>query len=224
VWPPDDTEESILGTDLHQMTIINLRWGINELAHRQRAPGEPLHWQALCQLEFLGCVRRDGSAYTTYPDLCVFPHPVDQTRGSFSLREDGPPVLIVEVLSPSTYEWDLDLERGKGYSYAQAGVREYLALDPTGSYVREGGRGWRLENGRYIEWERDRQGQRRSRELGIAIALEGALATVYTPEGRRLLREGEVEEELARKESELALKSAEIERLRRQLDDLKGTG
>jgi hypothetical protein len=199
------------------MSIINLRWGINELAHQQRAPGEPLPWQALCQLELLGCVRRDGSAYTTYPDLFVFPHPVDQTRGSFSLREDGPPVLIVEVLSPSTYEWDLDLERGKGYSYAHAGVREYLALDPTGSYVRGGGRGWRLENGRYMDWARDRQGQWRSREIGIAIALEGMLATVYTPEGRRLLREGEVEEELARKD-------AEIERLRRQLDDLKGTG
>ena len=33
-WPPDDTEESILGTDLHQTTITNLRWGINEVARR----------------------------------------------------------------------------------------------------------------------------------------------------------------------------------------------
>jgi len=35
VWPLDDTEESVVGTDLHQMTIMNLRWGINEIA---RAP------------------------------------------------------------------------------------------------------------------------------------------------------------------------------------------
>ena len=44
MWPPDDTEESILGTDLHQMTISNLRLGINELARSavratNRCPG-----------------------------------------------------------------------------------------------------------------------------------------------------------------------------------------
>ena len=31
-WPPHDTEESILGANLHQTTITNLRWGINEAA------------------------------------------------------------------------------------------------------------------------------------------------------------------------------------------------
>ncbi len=35
-WPPDDTEESVAGTVLHQTTIINLRWGINEAAHGAR--------------------------------------------------------------------------------------------------------------------------------------------------------------------------------------------
>ena len=29
-WPPDDTEESVLGTDLHQTTITYLRWAIHE--------------------------------------------------------------------------------------------------------------------------------------------------------------------------------------------------
>ena len=40
-WPPDDTEESVVGTDLHQRTIINLRWGINEIAGTLRTPGQP---------------------------------------------------------------------------------------------------------------------------------------------------------------------------------------
>jgi hypothetical protein len=31
-WPPDDTEESVLGTDLHQTTIRNLTLGINMAA------------------------------------------------------------------------------------------------------------------------------------------------------------------------------------------------
>ena len=38
-WPPDDTEESIVGTDLHQTTITNLRWGLNEVARLQLREG-----------------------------------------------------------------------------------------------------------------------------------------------------------------------------------------
>ncbi len=44
-WPPHDTEESVLGTDLHQATIINLRWGINEVAHVNLLSGQLLPWQ-----------------------------------------------------------------------------------------------------------------------------------------------------------------------------------
>jgi hypothetical protein len=32
IWPPDDTEESVLGTTLHQGTITNARLGLNEEA------------------------------------------------------------------------------------------------------------------------------------------------------------------------------------------------
>jgi hypothetical protein len=49
----------------------------------------------------------------------------------------------------------------------------------------------------------------------VAIGLEGTLATVYTREGRRLLHEGEIEEELARLR-------AEVERMRRLLDERQG--
>jgi hypothetical protein len=34
-WPPHDTEESILGTDLHQKTIINLRRPVDELRGKE---------------------------------------------------------------------------------------------------------------------------------------------------------------------------------------------
>jgi hypothetical protein len=40
-WPPDDTEESVMGTDQHQMTILNLRLGTNEAAQRLARMGEP---------------------------------------------------------------------------------------------------------------------------------------------------------------------------------------
>lgn len=240
VWPPDDTEESILGTDLHQTTILNLRWGINEVAHLHRASGQPLPWQALDQIALLGCMRPDGTDYRTYPDVFVYRGPVDPQRGSMALAVDGPPVLVVEVLSESTYAVDLDVDRGKGYSYARAGVREYLALDPTGAFLPERGRAWRLVDGIYRRWEPDRQGRWQSGEIAVAIGLEGALATVYTRAGVRQLREGEVAEEskrhareleqrdaaiareLEQRDAAIARQATEIEELQRQLRKLRG--
>ncbi len=197
VWPPDDTEESVVGTDLHQMTIMNLRWGINEIARLHTAPGAEVPWQALSQTIVLGFARADGSRYKTLPDVFVYRHPIDQSRGSLTVGLDGAPALIIEVLSESTYDVDLGLEEGKAYSYAHAGVHEYLALDPTHAYVPEGGRAWRLEQGVYQPWEPDADGRWRSAQIDIAIGLEGAMATVYTREGGRQLHEGEVGAELA---------------------------
>ncbi len=225
-WPPDDTEESVVGTDLHQMTIMNLRWGINEVARARTAPGRPAPWQALSQIIVTGFPRPDGTRFQALPDVFVYRHPVDQTRTSLALGVDGPPALIIEVLSDSTYDSDLDLVKGKGYSYAQAGVREYLTLDPTGRFLEEPGRGWRLIEGAYQLWPPDGQGRWRSEELTLAIGLEGVLAAVYTPEGRRMLREGEIEEERARlgeerdrANAERDQANAELERLRRLLDE-----
>lgn len=233
VWPPDDTEESIVGVDLHQLTILNSRFGINEVAQQEAAAGEPVPWQATDQLLLLGCVRHDGSAYRTMPDVFVFNHPIDRRQGSFSLSEDGAPVLIIEVLSESTYEWDTDLVRGKGYSYAQAGVREYLTLDPTRQWLPEGGRGWRLVDGAYQPWVVDAAGRWHSETIGVGIGLEGSLVTIYTRAGIPVPHEGEMlalltrkDAEMARKEAEhaaeLARRDAELEEMRSQLDQLRG--
>jgi hypothetical protein len=135
-------------------------------------------------------------------------------QGSFNLTQDGAPVLIIEVLSESTYEADLDLVRGKGYSYAQAGVREYLTLDPTGKWLPEGGRGWRLVHGVYQSWAVDAAGRWRCESIGVSIGLEGAAVTVYTHAGVPIPHEGQIMATLARKD-------AELEELRRQLEELR---
>lgn len=158
-WPPDDTEESISGTNLHQTTIINLTTGINAAADLQRQTDEPLPWEASDQILILGWRRPDGSAYRAYPDVFVYPRPIDPNRPSMAITLDGPPVLIIEVLSESSYDVDIDINAGKGYSYCQAGVREYLALDPTGMFIPDGVRGWRLVDDRYEPWERDARGR-----------------------------------------------------------------
>lgn len=197
-WPPDDTEESVLGIHLHQTTITNLRLGINALAGVYRQPSQPVPWQASSQLLITGCRRPDGSYVRVLPDIFVYPHALDPYRGTWAISVDGPPVLIIEVLSASTYQSDLDLVRGKGYSYARAGVREYLTLDPTGEHVPEQGRGWRLVDGEYREWERDAGGRWQSESIDAAFGVSGIHVSVYAREGRRMLHEDEVEVEMAR--------------------------
>jgi hypothetical protein len=44
------------------MTIINVRLGINELAHAAVRPGQPLPWHALSRTVLFGCIRRNGTA------------------------------------------------------------------------------------------------------------------------------------------------------------------
>ena len=105
---------------------------------------------------------------------------------------------------------------GKGYSYARAGVQEYLTLDPTGAFVAEARA--RLAAGgaaSIAPGSPMRGGRWQSEQIPCAFGLEGLLATVYTHDGRRMLHEGEIEEELARKD-------AESERLRRLLDEQRG--
>ena len=171
---------------------------------------EPSPWRALTQLEYLGCTRRDGSSHRTYPDLFVFRHAIDPLRGSFTLETDGPPALIIEILSESTYRSDINLERGKGYSYEHAGAPEYLVLDPTYTMMEDGIHGWRLAGKTYHPWEPGAVGRLYSQQLPIAIALEGAAARIYLSDGRSMPREDEVGYALEEKDKEL-------QRLRRLL-------
>ena len=187
LWPPDDTEESVLGTNIHQDTITTVRGGINQAASRAARP-----WRAGGQTNVAGFFRPDGSPYTTLPDVFVYRVPFDRRRATLSLAADGPPALVVEVLSPETYDADLDLERGKGYSYRRGGVAEYLTLDPLGRYLREQGRGWWLAGGAYLPWERDAAGRWAS-DLGIAIGFEGVRVIVYDADGREMPDEDHVQ-------------------------------
>jgi Putative restriction endonuclease len=236
VWPPDDTEESVLGTNLHQATITNLRLGLNEVASLLVAQGRPAFRQALSQTAISGLRRWDGSSYTVLPDVFVYRQAIDERRATLILAEDGPPLLIAEVLSPTTQLRDLNLERGKGYSYARAGVREYLILDPGGAELAEQGQGWRLEEGIYVPWRPDATGRWQSRVIPVAVGFEGVRLVVFGGDGRRQLREGEVArtvsqmegtlarqaEALAEKDAEIARRNEEIAALRRALDQRRG--
>ena len=132
------------------------------------------------------------------PDVFVYRRPFDIFRPSLALAQDGPPALVVEVLSPENWDSDIDLAQGKPWSYADAGVAEYLVLDPASTFLDgERGRGWRLEAGSYVPWEPDAAGRWVS-ALGFAIGYEGAWAVVYGVDGRRIPPEGRILRSLAR--------------------------
>jgi Uma2 family endonuclease len=77
------------------------------------------------------------------PDLMVVCDPAKKSvRGI-----EGPPDLVVEILSPSTAQKDLTRKR---WTYEAAGVQEYLIVDPEDRW----GMLLRLENGRYQEVSR----------------------------------------------------------------------
>src|SRR5689334_14631681 len=71
-----------------------------------------------------------------------------------------------------------------------------------GPALRELVRVWRLEAGEYQPWTPDAVGRWKSQELAIAFGIEDGLAAVYSVEGSRQLREGEISEALSRKDAE----------------------
>jgi Uma2 family endonuclease len=76
------------------------------------------------------------------PDLIII---LNESKASLTpAKVIGPPDLIVEILSPSTCNHDLQLKR---FLYERAGVREYWIVDPMEHEVTA----LRFENGRYVE-------------------------------------------------------------------------
>ncbi len=96
-----------------------------------------------------------------------------------------------------------------------------MVLDPTGRFVREMARGWRLQEGVYRPWAADSRGHWRSEELPLAIGVEEEWVTVYDEHGERYLREGENALALDKVKGEMSTallrKDAELAELRRRL-------
>ena len=83
---------------------------------------------------------------TVSPDILVAFGVERRKRRSYRTWEEGKaPDFVLEVLSPSTWQRDLD----KRKTYARLGVREYFVFDPTGEYIEPALQGYRLDWGRY---------------------------------------------------------------------------
>lgn len=84
-----------------------------------------------------------GPDTVVQPDLLVAPRSAISEAGL-----QGPPLLAVEVLSPSTVHVDLGLKKAR---YAAAGCQAYWVVDPGSPDHDPSITVWRLEDGGYVE-------------------------------------------------------------------------
>lgn len=180
-WPPDDTEESVVGSEYHQHVIDAARDGLRMAA---RANGAT--WHVLSQVPLAGFRRTNGTPYPMLPDVFVhpLPNPHPDSGQLLTFPDVGVPLLVIEVLSETTYRWDLDAERGKAWSYADAGVLEYIIVDHARRYMDEHVRALRLVDGRWTRWPVTGGGRWESAQLGVSFEFDGPYLRVRDAAGR----------------------------------------
>jgi Uma2 family endonuclease len=201
-WLPDDTEEALLGSMLHQRVIVS---DVNSLTRYSKRAN--LGWKIGNQLRLI--IPREGRAqpYQPSPDIIVHTSPlVRDQQTSLNVTTHGPPALALEVCSPSTArEHDLDTfnPQAKPSAYAKAGIPEYLVFDLTGDIIRDLVRAWRTgPAGEYEPWLPDPVTGRWHSALGISFAPQGVLLRVYDPDGNIVPDNDDMDDILAAREAE----------------------
>jgi Uma2 family endonuclease len=209
---PDDTEEMLVGATSHQGSI-NLLYDSLILCGPERG----LPWLVGNQLTMIIPRKGGRGPYRPSPDILVHPTLGDVERTSLNVADDGPPVLVIEVASPSTSRSvDLNLQSptGKPGVYASIGVLEYLVFDPTGSLIADQIQAWRMGPGGYEPWLPEADGRWHSRALGISFVPQGLRLRVYDQDGQLVPTIREIMEARRRDAERVAALEAENRRLR----------
>ena len=221
-WLPDDTEEDLVGADWHQYAIDALFDPLRDIADLAGLP-----WHVGNQLTLVGWT--PGGIWRPSPDIMVHPTAGPELREELSVKDEGPPALIVEVASPTTWKKDVNDVDGKAAGYLGLGVQEYLVFDPTGELLGTPCRGWQQSGGVVREWRPEPDGTYRSASLGIAFRPEGIFLRVFDQAGRPMpIREERLREnasqakEIAQRVQENAAQAEEIATLRAELARLRG--
>ena len=143
---PYETPKEVQGAT-HKLASRQLEHALDLHLSRRRPAGR------YALLGDQGLYRRGGGdpKETLAPDVIVYLQaPNLKGRQSFVLEADGPPDLVMEILSKNTWERDVKEKRGQ---YAAMGIGEYWIYDPQGHRPRGEPRvqGFRQAGGRYAE-------------------------------------------------------------------------
>lgn len=176
---PDDTEESVLGTQWHQEASSALAEMLTEVAIVR---GET--WGVCTQVALMGLRHADGRPYDPRPDLMVLPRPLPSGgMSSIALIDIGAPLFIVEVVSRSTVANDVADKRA---AYEAIGVGEYILYDPDGALLSTPLLGWRLQTGVLMPWRPEPDGSWHSTVLDLYLLPAQPLLGVRDRDGRQI--------------------------------------
>jgi Uma2 family endonuclease len=218
-WLHDDLEDDVVGAEWHQSAIRALATSLKSFAEARGWP-----WHVGDQVTLIAW-KPNGDEWRPAPDIVVYPRLGPQERQEIDIHEEGPPALIIEVASASTWTYDVSMERlrgrrrqaGKAYGYLVGlGVSEYLVFDPRGDYIPGQCRAWRRVGNVAREWRPEPDGQYHSAALGISFHPDKALLRVVDPEGQPVPYWFEATRRLRTLEQEVAELRAELEQLRKQ--------
>ena len=98
-------------------------------------------------------------------DTCMQPDLLVVRTGLTGARITEPPVLVVEILSPSSRLIDLNLKRAR---YERAGVPSYWVIDPDGPSLVA----WELRDDSYVEVASTSAGESWSAERPFAVSVD----------------------------------------------------
>jgi Uma2 family endonuclease len=217
-WLRDDSEEDLVGADWHQDAIRALSTSLKTLVEERHWT-----WHVGDQLTLVGEIPGDRD-WRPGPDISIHPTLGLDDRRDIDVRVDGPPTLLIEVASASTWEYDVSMEStrrgrrraGKAYGYlALLHIPEYLVFDPLGEFLPERCRAWRRVGDEIQEWPVGPDGRYLS-TLGLAFRPEGPLLRVFDPEERPVPFWFEVSSRARELEQELTALRAELELLRQR--------
>ena len=217
-WLHDDLEEDLVGAEWHQSAIRALATSLKTLAEARHWP-----WHVGDQVTLVAW-KPDNSAWRPAPDIVLYPQLGPEERQEISVREEGPPALIIEVVSASTWAYDVSLEStrrckkqvGKAFGYL-VGLRvpEYLVFDPRGEFLAGQCRAWRRVGDVVQEWHPEPDGRYHSQTLGISVQPDGARLRVIDPEGQPVPFWFEATRENMALRQRIAALEAELQQVRR---------
>src|SRR5690242_11890906 len=107
-WLHDDLEEDLVGAEWHQSAIRALVTSLKGLAEARHWP-----WHVGDQVTLVAW-KPDGATWRPAPDIVVYPRLGPEERQEIDVRAEGPPALVVEVASASTWAYDVGMERAGG--------------------------------------------------------------------------------------------------------------